>query len=340
MHLKTPTIPSTSLENQNDETTRLEKQSRQQNERDSRKFEDDLKKQDKGKEDLTATTKSNEDLESIFQNEKTDDDSNNILRDALKRSEILRNDLRKIGLLPPTSSDMQMGEGLNPEAINGIKTDGNGRLTDILSQSHQYDSSLNKYDMSNQGSENDIIRSQVPFEAGKDEYEDDERDWIVNELALAGTGSQIPKDDFVWSDTDDDLMMSYATKRPTSPPTLEYAAEAAMRDNVLSYQNDENIMMMTPNSYTSTSSPYKTTPAQGVDFQEPDYLVPEFGTDSSGGFVNENGVSGDYGDVGDEIDFEVINQVKKSKVARPTDSVEKKRLRTTQKHTTLRGKAH
>ena len=171
-----------------------------------------------------------------------------------------------------------------------------------------------------------IVADNEPTIASEDEDVADNRDWIVNELANAGTGSQIPDDDFVWSsrqsDNEDDTLIS-SLSRTGSPSPTTFSTQAMAADDGLSSQNDDNIMLMTPRAYmpTKPSSQYEGFGEPGDNFSEPDYLLPEFGTDSSGAFVNQNGAFGNFGDLGDEIDFEVVNQVKKSNVPRPTKYV-------------------
>ena len=316
----------------------------------------------KVREDSTArapdVSQSDQDLESIFQNREANvsHDSQAILSEALTRSEILRNDLKKIGLLSTTLTNHAANDEINPEAFR-VESDDNerdesqgmesqpndqesDRLAETVSQSDQdpYDEDENGRDMSTKGY--GVIRPKTPYDSKNGRYSEDERDWIVDELANAGTGSQVPQDDFVWSDTAEDLMTS-STKELT--PTMGYVkTEAVMRGDEMNTDDDNNIMMMTP-----TSDLYKATPAyqlkstsdQEVDFKEPDYLLPEFGTDSSGGFENENGVSGNFGDVGDEIDFEVIKQIKKNKIARPTNSSDGEVSKTTESHIAAGGNA-
>ena len=281
-------------------------------------------------------------LETIFQDEDTLNGSDTSHDDDLKRSEILREDLEKAGLLSRGLLSKQTDDVINPEAFEKGRSDesppdiqGNHQLSGSQKQSNPNTNTENQYQ------ESEKISSQIPYASEDNDYSDDERDWIVGELANAGTGSQVPQDDFVWSDTDEDLMISSAEKKsPTIPPLMNYVTtEAVSRDDRLSNQNNENIMMMTPPSYISTTTPtqYRPSLEQGVDLQEPDYLTPEFGTDSSGEFLNENGVSGNFGDIGDEINFEVLEEVKRSKVPRPTAAYEKEPLRATEDHTYHQG---
>ena len=171
-----------------------------------------------------------------------------------------------------------------------------------------------------------VTADNQPTIASEDEDVADNRDWIVDELANAGTGSQIPDDDFVWSsrqsDNEDDTLISSLSRTGSPSPTM-FSTQAVADDDGLSSQNNDNIMLMTPRAFmpTNPSSQYKGFGEPGDNFSEPDYLLPEFGTDSSGAFVNQNGASGNFGDLGDEIDFEVVNQVKKSNVPRPTKHV-------------------
>ena len=282
-------------------------------------------------------------LESIFddQNAKVDDSESNE-NDSLKRSDVLREDLDKAGLLSGSLSNKE--DVINPEAFKDnqlheipLGAIGNDDLSGAPMQPPMQSPAKAYYENRYQASDAEMLRSQIPYDSEDNDYGDDERDWIVDELANAGTGSQIPQDDFVWSDTDKDLMISSAeAKSPTMPPLIGYAAAGAVpRDQELGSDNNENIMIMTPPSFYSPTAPYqyRSSVAQGVNLQQPDYLMPDFGTDSSGEFLNENGVSGNYGDIGDKIDFEVLKEVKKSKVPRPTDASERRPLIPTKSHT-------
>ena len=282
---------------------------------------------------LSSKTEPDRSLESIFQDQDVDDINKHgsSRDDALKQNEVLREDLEKAGLLSGGLSNKQANV-MNTKAFRELQMaenpphlQGTGELSHPAKQynSQHYDGKGNGQ------SDVNMLRSEIPYDSEND-YGDDERDWIIDELANAGTGSQVPQDDFVWSDTAENLMMASAERKsPTLPPLTTYTTtEAALRDGLLSNQNNENIMVMTSPSYISTTTPSqsRTNVLQGTNWREPDYLMPDFGTDSSGQFLNENGVSGNYGDIGDEVDFEILQNVKKSKVPKPTDASDKNRL--------------
>ena len=284
---------------------------------------------------ISDATDSSDDLESVFSEEEMDPTQASVPvhENSLERSQILREDLKKVGLL---SENQQANEEINPKAFKDTGSD--DKLPDILNQMYSNGYVGQRYDLTDQASDSDLTRSRLQYATEDNDYGDDERDWIVDELAKAGTGSQVPHDDFVWSDTDEDLM---ETSEPKSPTTSPYdMAETVMRDDGLSNQNNEDIMMMSPTNYIATTpvSQLKSTFGQGVNFAEPDYLMPDFGTDSSGEFHDEHGVSGNYGDIGDEVDLEVIRNVKKSKVARPTDALENKTFTAMPNHISAKGK--
>ena len=277
-------------------------------------------------------------LESIFDDQNAKAESNE--DDNLRRNNILREDLEKAGLLSGSLSNKEAV--INPDALKDnheipLGEIGNDDLSDTPMQHPIQPPSKTYFENGYEASDVDMLQSQIPYDSEDNDYGDDERDWIVDELANAGTGSQVPQDDFVWSDTDKDLMISSAeTKSPTMSPLIGYAAAGAVPlDQELSNNNNENIMIMTPPSLSSPTTPYqyRSSVAHGVNVQQPDYLTPDFGTDSSGEFLNENGISGNYGDIGDKIDFEVLKEVKKSKVPRPTDASEGKSLEATKSHT-------
>ena len=253
-----------------------------------------------GESDLDATTNANE-----------------VESDESKPRQILLQDLEKIGLSPTgmKAKDLEDQESLIDNDDLQKKD-----LANTLFQRYQsgYDSFSDGGSVSNQRLNQAMAGPLIGSESEDDKI--DSRDWIVDELANAGTGTQVPQDDFVWSNAAEDLMLS--TKRmPPSPTTAYQDQESLPRD--LIDQDSENIMLTNPTAFQMTvpTSGHEFGKYEERDREEPDYLLPEFGTDSLGAFVDQNGASGNYGDVGDEIDFEVVKQIKKSKIPLPTGSV-------------------
>ncbi|XP_065063243.1 uncharacterized protein LOC135689813 isoform X2 [Rhopilema esculentum] len=243
--------------------------------------------------------------------------ANEVESDESKPRQILLQDLEKIGLSPTgkKTKDLEDQERLSDnDAVQ--KTN----LANTLFQRYQsgYDSFSDGESVASQRLNQAMAGPLIGSESEDDQV--DSRDWIVDELANAGTGTQVPQDDFVWSNAAEDLMLS--TKRMPSSPTTAYQDQESLPRDLID-QDSENIMLTNPTAFQTTvpASDHEFSKYEERDWEEPNNLLPEFGTDSLGAFVDQNGASGNYGDVGDEIDFEVVKQIKKSKIPLPTGSV-------------------